>query len=411
MSATVTDRTVAPAGTELAAVVRRGRGVLLWVLLLLVGGAVIAFAAGSPSPEEYLHPDGTGQGGTLALVSVLGERGIDVRVVETSADAVRAAGEGTGTTIVIGNADLLTDTAARRLLHGARGVDRIVVLDASPRTVELLGLDVSVRGVDQEPTAPECSSPWVRPDDRVSRVSWLLVPDGLVRDTTGCYPASAPGAGDGPDALAPTGYAALELPADGTHPAMTLVGFPDAATNRFVTEAQNAGLMVRLLGASPRLVWYHPGVDDVTANPSQRPTGSPWPAWAGPALVLVGIAFVAFALARGRRLGRLVPEPLPVVVRASETTESRAELYRAADDRGRAARILRHATTGRLAHRLGLGPATPLDALVDAVARATALPPAQIDAVLRDGPTPDEAGLVALAQQLAHLEEKVARHD
>ncbi|PKW27289.1 DUF4350 domain-containing protein [Phycicoccus duodecadis] len=411
MSAPVTEPSVSPEGTEVATVVRRGRAVLLWVLLLVVGGAVIAVAAGSPSPEEYLHPDGTGQGGTAALVTVLRDRGIDVRVAETSADAVRAAGDEAGSTIVLGNADLLTDTAARRLLRDSRGVDRIVVLDASARTLSLLGLDVSARGVAQEPGTADCTRPWVRPGDRVAPVLWMLVPGNGLRGASGCYPAPAPGRTTDPDALPPTGYAALDLPADGRHAAMTLVGFPDAATNRYVTDSANAGLLVRLLGASPRLVWYHPGIEDATDNPSQRDEGSVWPEWAGPALVLAGLAFVAFAVSRGRRLGRLVPEPLPVVVRATETTESRAELYRVADDRARAARILRHATLARLSRRLGLAPGAPLDALVDAVARATTMPPAQVDALLRDGPAPDEAGLVSLAQQLAHLEEKVARHD
>ncbi len=164
--------------------------------------------------------------------------------------------------------------------------------------------------------------------------------------------------------------------------------------------------MLRLLGASPRLVWYHPGAEDATANPSTDDS-SVWPEWVGPGLLLAGLAFVVFAVARGRRLGRLVPEPLPVVVRAAETTESRAELYRASGDRVRAARVLRQATGARLAVRLGLPARTPADELVPAVAAAAGMPATEVDALLRSPAPLDEAGLVALAQQLAHLEEKV----
>ena len=61
-----------------------------------------------------------------------------------------------------------------------------------------------------------------------------------------------------------------------------------------------------------------------------------------------------------RRLGRLVREPLPVVVRAVETTERRGRLYRRAGDRARAAAVLRLAPADRLARRLavrrGAGP-------------------------------------------------------
>lgn len=62
--------------------------------------------------------------------------------------------------------------------------------------------------------------------------------------------------------------------------------------------------------------------------------------------------FVAAALAalwRARRLGPLVPERLPVAIRASETVEGRARLYRKADARDRAALALRSATRIRLA--------------------------------------------------------------
>ncbi|GDY74619.1 hypothetical protein SAV31267_041040 [Streptomyces avermitilis] len=62
--------------------------------------------------------------------------------------------------------------------------------------------------------------------------------------------------------------------------------------------------------------------------------------------------FIAAALAalwRARRLGPLVPERLPVAIRASETVEGRARLYRKANARDRAAAALRSTTRTRLA--------------------------------------------------------------
>ena len=191
-------------------------------------------------------------------------------------------------------------------------------------------------------------------------------------------------------------------------PPVTVVGAPDAATNRFVTDDENAGLMVRLLGGSPQLVWFHPSAEDLAANPSAG-GGSVWPGWVVPVVALLAVAFLVFAVARGRRLGPLVREPLPVVVRATETTESRAELYRAAQDRPRAAVVLRQATAARLAARLGLPSSAAPPALVPVVADATGVPAAEVESLLA-GPLPvDDAGLVTLAQQLAHLEEKARR--
>ncbi len=400
---------IAPAGADTGRAARRVRDVVLWVLVFVVGGVLVALAAGSPSPEEYLHPDGTGQSGTRALVEVLTDQGVDVRVVGTAGDAVAATGTGAGATVVVGNSDLLTSTAARRLLQDTRGADRVVFLDGAPRVLADLGLGVEVTYPPVDPGAADCGVPWVRPDDELARISWsiLATADDLPAGAQACYPIVPPEDRGSSAEPPPTGWASVDLPATDRHAPVTVLGFPDAATNRFVTEADHAGLVVRLLGASPTLVWYHPAAEDLTQNPAPADEQSVWPAWVEPGLLVAALAFLVLALARGRRLGRLVPEPLPVVVRATETTESRAELYRAAGDRGRAAGVLRRASAGRLAARLGLAPGTPHPALVSAVADATGTPAAEVDALLRDVPPSDEAALVMLAQQLAHLEEKV----
>lgn len=412
MTATATGA-ASPAGVDTGRALRRTRGAVVWTLGLVLGGVVIALAAGGPAPDEYLHPDGTGQSGTRALVEVLKDQGVDVEVVGTADEAVEATGDGadgSGATVVVGNTDLLTSTAAQRLLAGTVGADRVVFLDGAPRVLRRLdlGLDVDL-AAGAEPGAADCGVRWVRADDELTRVAWVLVPsgsDGLPDGAQACYPFAADGP-DGEEGAEPVGWSAVDLPGSGLRAPVTVVGFPDAATNRFVTEADHAGLVVRLLGGSPRLVWYHPTADDLTENPAPEDEQPVWPAWLTPALVVVALAVVVFAFARGRRLGRLVPEPLPVVVRATETTESRAELYRVAGDRGRAAEVLRRATAARLAARLGLSPGSPHAAVVAAVADATGHTPAEVDALLRAGAPPDEAALVTLAQQLAHLEEKV----
>jgi hypothetical protein len=111
-----------------------------------------------------------------------------------------------------------------------------------------------------------------------------------------------------------------------------------------------------------------------------------------------------------------VAEPLPVVVRAVETTEARGRLYRRASDRGRAASGLRAGSRSRLATRLGVsrrfsgtpGQVDPfVEALVDAVARSTGRDRAEVHTLL-DGPPPEtDQALVLLAEQLAQLEENV----
>ena len=379
-----------------------------WTVAVTLGGLLLALAAGRPAPDEYLHPDGTGTGGTRALVEVLRARGIEVDVVGTSAEVVETVGAGGGgTTVVVGNSDLLTSTSARQVVDGTAGVDRLVLLDAAPGVLAELDLGLRVERTYADPL-PGCSAPWADDGDRLTRASWTILPEeGTLPDgATACFPSGGRQEPEADEQAA--GYTVVDLPRTAGRAPLTVVGAPDAATNRFVTEADDAGVMVRLLGGSPRLVWFHPTAVDLAANPAPEDE-SVWPSWLGSVLVLLGLGVVVLAVARGRRLGRLVPEPLPVVVRAAETTESRAELYRAARDRGRAAAVLRRATTARLAARLGLPPSGPASTLVAAVADATGVPVPDVEWLLLGAAPTDDAGLVQLAQQLAHLEEKARR--
>ena len=114
---------------------------------------------------------------------------------------------------------------------------------------------------------------------------------------------------------------------------------------------------------------------------------------------------------RVRRLGPLAIEPLPVVVKAIETTRSRGRLYRKAGDRAHAAARLRAATRTRAAERLRLGAGHDEAALVRDVARHVGRPEAEIAVIIgSQGPVPgSDRDLISLARDLATLEEEVRR--
>ena len=95
------------------------------------------------------------------------------------------------------------------------------------------------------------------------------------------------------------------------------------------------------------------------------------PRWVRPGLVLGVIVMLTVILWRARRFGALATEPMPVVVRAVETTRSLGRLYRRSGDRGHAAASLRRAAVARCAERLRLGSTAPADVVIREVARRT----------------------------------------
>ncbi len=184
---------------------------------------------------------------------------------------------------------------------------------------------------------------------------------------------------------------------------VTTIGYGGIFTNRDLDSEGNAALALSLLGQHDRLVWYVPSAADRSQQKSLAdlvPDG-----WKFGALQL-GIAAVLIALWRARRLGRVVPEPLPVVVRAAETVEGRARLYRRSHASGHAATVLRQASRDRLAPLIG---APQGEDPSDEIARRTSRSAASVRALLySEGPV-DDRGLVALASELDALENEVRK--
>ncbi|MBO9579193.1 MAG: DUF4350 domain-containing protein, partial [Microbacteriaceae bacterium] len=133
------------------------------------------------------------------------------------------------------------------------------------------------------------------------------------------------------------------------------------------------------------------------------------PAWVVPLVLLLGAVFVAAAVWRGRRLGPLVVEPLPVAVRADETMRGRARLYARAGARLRAVDALRLGALDRIAPLLGLPSSADAEQVAVSAAALTGRPVGGLRALLRDAVPASDGDLVRLANDLAELETAVRR--
>ncbi len=374
---------------------------------------LVMLALSAQRPTGTLDPEGPGPQGGRALAEVLRSQGVEVEVVR-SIDALEASRPDDDTTVFVGDPTELGPGAAARLAASARSAGRLVLLGVGDEQLEALALPVEAFPGGGDTLVARCRSEVARPSDVVTAWDTRYLADDGATGARSCFVLASPdGPPDQPDPDGRYGAAMVQLDATAAHPATVVAGLGPAWTNELITDDSHAGTAVRALGSTPRLVWYQPGPGDAIApGPGDVGTpaaGSVWPAWTGPAIVLLLAAVVLLALARGRRLGRLVHEPLPVVVRAIETTESRGRLYRKAGDRARAAAVLRAGSAERLVRRLAVGRGAGPAALVHAVTLATGLPGQQVADILCGPAPPDDAALIRLAQQLTDLEERV-RH-
>jgi len=339
--------------------------VLLVVVIALVARRPTT-GARAPYDARSVQPNGT-----HALTQLLLDRGVDVSFGDT--------GDARSTVVVLaGDLDAagyrrLTGSGARLVLLGDGGVTGLDQVDRIVRT-RSPGCDLPV--AVNAGTARAGSAGFAGP--KVSK-------PGTATITASCYDgslvalsiSSSAGSGDGQ---------------------VTLLGDGSFLTNEYLAKDGNAALALGLFGGRSKLVWYQPsspvgGGESLTSLlPSRVPLA---------ALQLV-IGVVALAVWRGRRLGPVVEEPLPVVVRGAETVEGRARLYRAGRARGTAAAALRAAAQRRLSARLSLGRDPSPQAIVHAVATRTGWRAESVGALLYGAVSAGPAGPAGPAGRPAH---------
>jgi hypothetical protein len=373
---------------------RRSTVLVGGVLVVLVALSVLAVR--SAVRGGALDPDNPRADGARAVARVLEDRGVDVAVIRRAAD-LRATHVDRGTTVLVTSTELLGRGTAREVDRVTRSAGTLVVADPSTVLVRALSLEVDVRDATvDDRTEARCADPLLEGLTVEVGPSAGYRPTGdSGAGTVACFPT------EGPDG------AALVVRVDRGVATYAVAG-TDVFTNEHVDAADNAAVALRLLGQHDQLVWYVPDSRDVRAGDggslrAQLPRGLL------PALWLVGVAVFSTMLWRGRRLGPLVVEPLPVVVKAVESTQGRGRLYRRVRDREHAAGILRDASRRRLIARLRLPSSTAAEALVHAVAAATDRSPDAVRDLLATGPVTDDKALTRLADALAALEREVHR--
>jgi len=380
---TASVQTDGQAGSASARGWRRHRTPVLLTAAALVAVAVAAVSVGGPTTSAPHDPDSPAASGARATARVLADEGVDVTVVRGAAqlESVRVDDD---TTVVVTSTELLGRSTSERLVRHVRS-GTLVLVEPGPGTVRALGLHrAPVSARPDGPVEADCDDP---------------VLDGLRLEVDRAL------AYRGPGCFAVDEGALVSRPPAGP----TLLGAGDVLRNDQVLRGDNAAAALRLLGQDPRLVWYVPELEDLVGGDGVS-LATLLPPWLRPASLLAVLAAVALVAWRARRLGPLAVEPLPVVVRALETTRSRGRLYRRAGDRGHAATALRRATRRRLAAQLAVSPEDHRQ-LVDHLSTRLGRPRQDLaDLLGPDAPPPTtDRDLIELATRLAALEEEVRR--
>jgi hypothetical protein len=396
-------------------VVRGWRWPALAALVVIVAGVIIALLQPSAT-SGYLDPGDASPTGGRALAALLTARGQQVARTQLPPRLSEDGGLELVTT-----PDLLSGT---QLTQAGRFNGDILLVDPDAAALHAIAPRVSLSqasdgnagvgqasGGDGSVASPSCAKEAAELAGTADIEGTLLGTDDPAAQR--CYP--------GFTSTGTVGYAMITY-ADGSR-TITILGSGAVLTNQYLADNGDAALAMNLMRDN-RIVWVVPSIAGLVAAPG---TGSsqqsffdlvPWPAYL--IAIQLGIAVMLAAAWRARRLGPLVAERLPVIVRASETVEGHGRLYQSRRARGRAAEVLRAATASRLA-RLTVGPpgtastaspastASSTSAIVhpDIIAARIGEQPTEVARLLYGPPPASDMDLVRLAADLDTLERKI----
>ncbi|MDT5164522.1 MAG: hypothetical protein QOC88_1416 [Mycobacterium sp.] len=357
-----------------------------WILAALVAICAVAAIATyltAPRPGGRLDPAATGPDGGHALVALLRDRGVTVVVVDSVDEAVNAARP--GSLLLFGQTQRVTTEPLLKRLADASG--DLLLVEPTSRARAALSPGIRSAGTGSADDAPSCvlrEANQAGPVDFGPSNTFRAVGDTAM---TSCYGG------------------ALVRYRDGDH-SVTVVGSTEFMTNSGLLRAGNAALAMNLAGEHSRLVWFAPQHIEGGSSAKGKifdliPENVTW------MIVQLWLTVVLVAMWKGRRIGPLVAEDLPVVVRASETAEGRGRLYRSRRARDRAAQALRTATLRRVLPRLGLGADAQPPAVVQAIAGRRAFDPQTLWHIFFGPPPSTDADLVELTRALDDVERQV----
>ena len=373
----------------------RQHRVVILLILLLCGMVALSLWGRTDADGVALSPDNPAPDGGMAAAQILSGQGVEVLQPQDIDEAQTALEEHPGATLLYLDPNGFLDNSQMEELAGAAG--RTVLV--APTFAQLAAIAPDIRQAGLLPADPgqHILESGCRNEDALAAGS-VATGGRTYRGPVTCFPFTEGGESDAGEAAG--SYAATR---DGS---TVVLGSPDLIANKALASEGNAALALRTLGPDETLVWYRAVPADIPVTDQPADPFAYLPAWVGPLMLWLVLVTALAGFWRGRRLGPLAEEPLPVVVRSAETAEGRARLYQDSQAVDHAAATLRAAAMTRLAAHLRLGPGAGTEAVTRATAEATGRSYAETDILLNQQRPGTGSELVRWAQDLHDLEEE-----
>lgn len=363
--------------------------ILIFVLLVLV---ITAKGANTQGDYKDYEPESPKRSGNKAVIQVLKKQGIQTTIAYKDSEVGPVDRD---TTLVFLDDGLDWMDISDALKTKAQQAGRVILVGMQDYQLKEFGLDIDsyTNGV-VAPGITENSSKCLPYIGKAKNVSVTIVREHQTPGVIQCFRSDS-------------GSLLSIWPAT-DDPEYILISDRSAFTNANVQSLNNAALALTLYGAHPKAVFYYerPSIQQQSpANAKLWQLLPPWVFWAGVALL-----FAAFALmiAKGRRLGPLAREPLPVIISASEIEEARASLAREGKHASWAMALIQSRARRKLRRALYLPARASEEELTNTLAAKLNKPTSELHALLYDAEVSTEKELTQRSHKIDQLIQEVS---
>lgn len=349
--------------------------VLLGVLTLLI--VVFAYLL---RPADYARgsvddPQNPEPQGMMAVAEVLQDHGVSLDVTRTVSATLRSSND----LLIITRPDRLSDTQLHELAE--LQIDTVII--GASRSVAGFADKLDREQASAGAYEAGCLDPRLQAGEIDTIGPFLTHSEADV-----CFPGPEYGA-------------VLTLEADGR---LISLAPADIFHNDHILNESNAAIALALLGSADTATWLVGDLMDSSGWDKQADEESFDISWLSAAIFATLLAAI---WAFGPRFGRLLSEPLPVTVNASETTIGRGHLYRQSRDLNHSATTLRVSALSSMAPRLGISPNATPEHVINQIAPLTSQSQETIRSILYGPPPTTDDSLRALALSLDALVNEV----
>ncbi len=364
---------------------RNGLIIFSIIFAILIGLAALAnMMLIEHDNKRPLAPNSTTKTGAEALATILKTHGVQVIHTTQEKQLKKITAEAT---VLVTNPDELSTDEITLILKSKAEIIVIVNND----TIDLYDWEIYNQLVEiptPNKIAAQC-------DEQGAQSAKYITPAKVFFDLedgdTGCFLKNK--------------YPTWLTPAD--NPKLHFFGAGETFMNQNLTKAGNAAFALHQLGKHKQLFWIeqYRGKDAYTNPETPRIDGMLWLYFLFVALMLSGLWY---SVVVWRRFGKLVAEPLPVIVPAGETDLGRAKLYSRSNDYTHLATILRAEFISKFANKIGIRANSSKTEIIGAITQISRKSETEIANLLYDQAINNKKELYILEQELKNIEKDIS---